>query len=444
MNKSEISTLAQRAQLGDRSAFETLYSEFFDKVYFFAKRNVGSEDSAREIASETFASALEHIGELRSGESFVGWLYSIAYSKCTAHIRDEARTEHFSSDEDMEQALADAALNKPLMLPEDYAVSRDTKEKLKAVIDSLPSELRSAVILYYYDDMSVAEVAKTLGTNENNAKQKLHKARTVIRKKIEKLFGSGAMFAAVPMSALLHNTADASYACAAASGAAKVAGTSLAMKFIGIGAAVTVAVGVPIGLSRLNNKNNMGDYRPENLSSESITEKAEQPVVCVTENEHFKMTFELHEIKDDVLYYDVSLEGVDDIGKDYIKNSQEVRDYIFYTETLNPLKMTESEYEAAADAYQQAHKDEPYEELFPVMYYVDEKGEWHYCTGDGSAGDGYVLSETVCTISCKVDCPADADSLTLQTFKLESVDSWLAHRYDDMDITLDLTGVARK
>ena len=260
MNKSETAALVRKAQAGDKSAFETLYNEFFDKVFFFAKRNAGSEDAARDITSETFTSALEHIGELRSEESFVGWLYSIAYSKCVVHFREEAKTEHFSSDGEMEQALADASLNEPLMLPEDYAVNRDTKEKLKAIIDGLPSEQRSAVILYYYDDMSVAEVAKTLGLSESNAKQKLRKARAVIRKKIEKLIGSGAMFAAVPLNALLHNTADASYAAAAASGAAKVAGTSLAMKLVGIGAAVTVAVGVPIGLSKFGD--NLGNYRP--------------------------------------------------------------------------------------------------------------------------------------------------------------------------------------
>ena len=261
MNKSEISALVQKAQSGDRSAFETLYNDFFDKVFFFAKRNAGSEQAAEDITSETFAAALEQIGELRSEESFVGWLYSIAYNKCMIHFRQEAKTEHFDTDREMEQALADASLNEPLMLPEDYAVNRDTKEKLKAIIDGLPPKLRSTVILYYYDDMSVSEVSKTLGTGENNTRQRLHKARSVIRKKIEKLIGSGAMFAAVPISALLQNTADASYA---AVGTAKVAGTSLAVKLIGIGAAVTVAVGVPIGLSKL--EDSMGDYRPNEIT----------------------------------------------------------------------------------------------------------------------------------------------------------------------------------
>ena len=97
------------------------------------------------------------------------------------------------------------------MLPEDYAVNTDTKEKLKSVIDELPADQRSAVILYYYQDMSAAEVASSLGIKENNAKQKLYKARKTLRKRIEKLFGSD-MLAAVPISALLSNTVDAKIA----------------------------------------------------------------------------------------------------------------------------------------------------------------------------------------------------------------------------------------
>ena len=50
-----------------------------------------------------------------------------------------------------------------------------------------------------------------------------------------------------------------------------------------------------------------------------------------------------------------------------IKYSPRVRDYIFYTETLNAKKMTENEYESTAEAYLQEHKDEPYEVLSPYV-----------------------------------------------------------------------------
>ena len=443
MNRAEITALAQRAQAGDRTAFETLYNEFSDRVYFFAKRNIGSSDAARDITSETFVTALERIGELRSGESFIGWLYSIAYSRCVKYNRDCSRTEHFEDSEQLENTVNDAALNEPVMLPEDYVSNAETREQLKAVINRLPPDQRSAVILYYYDEMSVPEVAKTLGTNEHNASQKLFTARKRIRRELEKLFGRGGMPAAVPLGAMLNNTVDRSYAHAAASGAARVAGRSLAVKLIGVGAAAAVAVGVPAALHNISEKSGGGDYRPEDISSvEAITEKAEQAVSYVTQNDHFRMTLELHEIKDGRLNYTVSLEGADDFGKDYIKNSQAVRDYIFYTETLNAKSMTESEYEAAAEAYRQEHKNEPYEALFPLMYTLDEKGERHYY----SSGDNE-YSETVCTSVCSVYCPADAESLTLHFLQLENdkgLDHLKAGIFEGMDMTFDLAGVTGK
>ena len=257
MNRNEQKELVSRAQAGDRSAFEALYNENMERVYAFAKRNLGSDDAARDVTAETFASALEHIGELRSGESFIGWLYSIAYSKCADRLRENSRTEYFETDSELEKAMQDQALNEPIMLPDDYAVNAETKRLLGEIIDSLSPDQRSAVILYYYDELSIPEVAKALGTNENNTRQKLHKARGRIRKQVEKLIGKGAVFAAVPLGAVLNNTADASYARAAVSGAARVKSVGLGVKIAAIGAAATVAVGVPLGLRSL------GDYRPE-------------------------------------------------------------------------------------------------------------------------------------------------------------------------------------
>ena len=68
MNKAEINKLVVRAQNGDRSAFEELYNEFRDRVFFFVKRTTGSDDAAEDITSETFVKALESIGTLREGD----------------------------------------------------------------------------------------------------------------------------------------------------------------------------------------------------------------------------------------------------------------------------------------------------------------------------------------------------------------------------------------
>ena len=265
MDRKEIAALAAKAKAGDKAAFEALYNQFSEKVFFFALRSTDSSEAARDITSETFVTALEHIGELRNDESFIGWLYSVAYSKCVKYNKESSLSESFGDDAGLDSAVKGSSLAEPLMLPEDYVSDKETREQLKAVIDGLPPELRSAVILYYYEDMSVAEVAKSLGVNENSAKHKLFRARSVIRRKIEKLFGSGALLAAVPMETLLHNTADASFGHAAAVGVAKVTGKSITVKLLGFGTAAAVAVGVPAALNRLD-RGYGGDYRPEDTS----------------------------------------------------------------------------------------------------------------------------------------------------------------------------------
>lgn len=232
MNNNEITTLVLKAKNGDKASFEKLYKEFYTKVYYFAKQNVAAPDIAEDITAETFTLALEKIGTLHIEESFAGWLYSIAYHKCADCFRQSSLDK-----KQLEQAAELAALTEPIMLPDDYAINAQTKQQLQAIINSLPADMRSAVILYYYDGLSVSEVADVIGTNPNNAKQKLHSARKKIRKQIEKLKENGAMFSAVPLSAVLANLESAGLLTGAAAGTA---------------AALGAAVAVPVTLRRLS------------------------------------------------------------------------------------------------------------------------------------------------------------------------------------------------
>ncbi len=231
MNNNDVTELAEKAKQGSKTAFEKLYKEFYQKLYYFVKQNVSAPDAAEDITAETFCSAMEHINELHSNESFVGWLYCIAYHKCADYNKKTATDRRC-----IDGAAELAALSEPVFLPDDYAVNAQTKQQLQAVIDSLPPDMRAVIILYYYDDLSLAEVAKVIGTNKNNAAQKLHTARKKLRSKIEKLIGKGSLFSAVPLSAVLANLENAGLL----SGAAATA------------AALGAAAAVPVTLSKLS------------------------------------------------------------------------------------------------------------------------------------------------------------------------------------------------
>ena len=264
---SELKETIAAAKGGDREAFEVLYSAYRDRLFFFAKKYTGSREAAEDIVSETFITALEKLPELRDGEAFGGWLYSIAYNKCMDHCRET------SSRVSLEDDSVDAVIESPVMLPDDYAVNEALKGSLRDIIDSLSPEARSAVIMYYYEEMSISEVAEAMDINENAAKQRLFRARKTIRSKVEKLVGSSVMLSAVPMGAVLNNTAEfaasenaaagAAAVTGSAAGAVKVTGAGFAVKAAALGAAALLAVGIPVGLSKLHKG---GDVRPDDSS----------------------------------------------------------------------------------------------------------------------------------------------------------------------------------
>ncbi|MBQ6675471.1 MAG: RNA polymerase sigma factor [Ruminococcus sp.] len=160
MDKAAQSALVKKAQGGDRAAFEQLYGEYRDRLFYFALKNVGSREAAEDIVSETFLAALEKLTTLKNADAFGAWLYSIAYNKCSDHLSASARA----------QSLDESGLCEPVMLPQDYAENRQTAETVRAIIDGLDKTSRSAVILYYYEELSLSETAKTLGISENAAK----------------------------------------------------------------------------------------------------------------------------------------------------------------------------------------------------------------------------------------------------------------------------------
>ncbi|SDA26922.1 RNA polymerase sigma factor, sigma-70 family [Ruminococcus sp. YE71] len=269
MNKNDLITTVNNAKRGDKKAFETLYSEYYSNLYFFVLKNVKNKETAEDITQEAFLKAMKSLETLARPETFETWLHSIAYNKCMDNFRAESRNACFETDEEKEQAIENSALNSPVMLPEDYAVNEDRKRELADLIDRLKPDMRSTLILYYYNDMSISEVASSLGMNENAAKQKLFQARKKLRAQIEKLYGKGAVLAAVPMRDMIRSTITPKYAAAKASATAVGTGF-LAGKIAGVSAAAVFALGLPIGLGMAgkNGRNGLaGDARPTSSTS---------------------------------------------------------------------------------------------------------------------------------------------------------------------------------
>ncbi|MBQ2580510.1 MAG: sigma-70 family RNA polymerase sigma factor, partial [Ruminococcus sp.] len=232
------------------------------------------QQAAEDIVSDSFLTAIEKLGELRSNEAFGSWLYSIAYRKCLQHAQSESALARFDSDSELESSIDQSPLGDMVKLPCDRIESEETKRLLREAIESLKPDMRTAVMMYYFEQMSVAQVGEVLGISENAAKQKLFRARKKLSARLEKFFKQSGMLCAVPLGAALESAYPKGYSAAAGT-AVRVGITA---RIAGFATAAVIAAGAPFALSSYCRQ---GDHRPEidvAAKDDTILTEAEQTI----------------------------------------------------------------------------------------------------------------------------------------------------------------------
>lgn len=178
MEKEEIKTLVLQAAQGNRAAFGALYEETGRVVYFTCLKLLANAQLAEDITQETFLTALQKLGTLTNPENFQTWVNRIAINLCKMHFRGNTDPEENS--EDILEDIPDEDL-----IPEEY-VSNDAKRKIiMDIIDTvLTEEQRRSVILYYFDMLTVPEIAEVMGCTTGTVTSRLSAARKKIKEAV--------------------------------------------------------------------------------------------------------------------------------------------------------------------------------------------------------------------------------------------------------------------
>ena len=178
MEKEEIKTLVLQAAQGNRAAFGALYEETGRVVYFTCLKLLANAQLAEDITQETFLTALQKLGTLTNPENFQTWVNRIAINLCKMHFRGNTDPE-----ENSEEILDD--IPDEDLIPEEY-VSNDAKRKIiMDIIDTvLTEEQRQSVILYYFDMLTVPEIADVMGCTTGTVTSRLSAARKKIKEAV--------------------------------------------------------------------------------------------------------------------------------------------------------------------------------------------------------------------------------------------------------------------
>jgi len=182
-NKTD-SELVALARSGDKEAFGLLIERYQQMVKRIALDVVAHEEVARELAQEAILQAYLSLDHLRDSTRFKSWLYGIALNVCRGYIRDQ-KTDLFSLEAMMGGMHRDVQyFPSGVIDPEEIAEQRELYSiVLKAVQDLSPKD-RVATLLFYYEQLSLREIAAILGVSVPAVKGRLYRAREQLRERL--------------------------------------------------------------------------------------------------------------------------------------------------------------------------------------------------------------------------------------------------------------------
>ncbi len=155
---------------GDVQAFSVLINEYKDMVFTLSKKLLNNNYDAEELAQDVFIKAFEKLSQFDKKSKFSTWLYTITY-RTGLNILKKKKVK---SEELIEgyNEISSGDSN-PLAI----ITKEETAQKVRNSIAKLKPEDRYIIQLYYYEEMSVKEIAQIIGHSETNVKSKLFRTR---------------------------------------------------------------------------------------------------------------------------------------------------------------------------------------------------------------------------------------------------------------------------
>lgn len=160
--------LVERFLGGDELAFERLYTRYYDKVYALARGVLFDSEEAVDTVQEIFTLVYRHLNRFDRRARFSTWLFRIAVNRS---IQQARRLKVRPKQTELSDALAHEAESPPSF--ED--------PKVEACMAKLHPSDRAALVLFYWEELSLQEIAESLGCSVNAAKTRLYRARERFR-----------------------------------------------------------------------------------------------------------------------------------------------------------------------------------------------------------------------------------------------------------------------
>ena len=175
-----IKELVSSAKSGNKKSFDKLYELTHNDVWYNCVSLLKDEENAKDIMQETYITAFLKLDILKDEEKFCSWLTAIATNKSKNKLK--GKVEYQIDDE----VLIAKTETDELMLPEEYINKAEKRKVLLQIIeDTLSFNQYQVVLMFYFNELSIAEIAQALEISEGTVKSRLNSSRAKMKTAIE-------------------------------------------------------------------------------------------------------------------------------------------------------------------------------------------------------------------------------------------------------------------
>lgn len=179
----EIEEIVKRCKLGDKEAFRELFQTVEKKALATAYFLSGSRGIAEDILQETYMKCFIEINKLQQPQTFKVWFFKILIRTGWKMTKKQSVLVPLEITSENEELFCDEARGSDNVID-----SYEMRHVIQNAINNLSENLKTVVILYYYNDMSIEEISKVTGCFKATIKSRLFYARAALKKQLGNCF----------------------------------------------------------------------------------------------------------------------------------------------------------------------------------------------------------------------------------------------------------------
>jgi len=184
--------LVERAQRGDKSAFELLVEKYQRRLARLVSRLIRDPGEVEDVTQEAFIKAYRALPSFRGDSAFYTWLYRIGINTAKNYLVAMGRRAPTSTEVEAEEAEGreGGELLHDINTPESLLLTKEIGNTVNAAIEALPEELRNAIQLRELEGMSYEEIAKLMDCPIGTVRSRIFRAREAIAERLKPLLDS--------------------------------------------------------------------------------------------------------------------------------------------------------------------------------------------------------------------------------------------------------------